>query len=177
MSEIDQLKAGLACGTITRREFITRMSALGAAATIPGALFSNAALAAPKKGGRLKMGKAHGQTTDTLDPATYENGFTIALAHAAHGYMVEVAPDGSVQPGLAESWESSPDAAVWTFKLRNGVTFHSGKSLTTEDVIASINYHRGEGSTSAAGPLVAEIQEIHADGADKVVFYPCWWQR
>lgn len=170
MSEIDRLKAGFACGTISRREFLTRMSALGVAAAIPGVFFSDMALAQPKKGGHMRMGKAHGQTTDTLDPATYENGFTIALAHAIHGYLTEVGVDGSVQPSLAESWESSPDAAVWTFKLRGGVTFHSGKSLTTEDVIASINYHRGENSTSAAGPIVAEIQEISADGPDKVVF-------
>lgn len=116
------------------------------------------------------MGKAHGQTTDTWDPATYENGFTIAMAHSVHGFMTEVGVDGAVQPSLAESWESTPDASTWRFKLRNGVTYHSGKTLSTEDVIASINYHRGEGSTSAAGPIVAEIKDISADGPDTVVF-------
>ncbi len=156
-------------GEINRRQFLGGASAVAAGLAVPS-LLPRRAFGAPKKGGHLRMGKAHGQTTDTLDPATFENGFTIALSHAVHGYVTEVGVDGSVQPGLAESWESSPDASTWTFKLRNGVTFHSGKPLTTEDVIVAINYHRGEGSTSAAGPIVADIEDIRADGPDRVVF-------
>jgi len=38
------------------------------------------------------------------------------------------------QPGLAESWESTPDAKKWTFHLRDGVEFHNGKTLTSKDV-------------------------------------------
>lgn len=49
------------------------------------------------------------------------------------------------------------------------MSFHSGKELSVDDVIASINYHRGENSTSAAGPIVAPIQQLTADG-DSVVF-------
>ena len=110
------------------------------------------AYAAPKRGGHLRVGKAHGQTTDTLNPGTWENGFTIGMAFAIHGFLTEVAPDGSVAGNLAESWEASDDAAEWRFKIRKGVTFHDGAELTPEDVVASINFHRGENSTSAAGP-------------------------
>ncbi|GMG85639.1 ABC transporter substrate-binding protein [Paralimibaculum aggregatum] len=118
----------------------------------------------------MRIGKAHGQTTDTLDPATYENGFTIALAHGVHGYLTEVASDGSLVPNVAESWEASADASTWIFKLRKGVTFHSGKALTAEDVAVSINYHRGDQSTSAAKPIVSAISEIRTEGDDTVVF-------
>ena len=154
---------------LDRRRFLVGASAIAAYAAVPSIALREAH-AAPKKGGRFRMGKGHGQTTDTLDPATYENGFTISLAHAVHGYMTEVEADGSIAPSLAESWESSADATTWTFTLREGVTFHSGKALTPNDVIASINYHRGEKSTSAAKPLVAEIIDIAADGTDKVIF-------
>jgi len=115
------------------------------------------------------MGKAHGQTTDTLNPATWENGFVIAMTFAINGYLTEVGKDGSLQPGIAESWDSSPDASEWTFNLRKGITFHDGRKLTPADVIASINYHRGEDSTSAAAPLVAEVTDVRANGPDKVV--------
>ena len=67
-------------------------------------------------------------------------------------------------PELAESWEASADASVWRFKIRKGVTFHSGKPLTVEDVVASINFHRGEDSTSAAGPIVAADPGHHHRG-------------
>jgi len=126
--------------------------------------------AAPKKGGHFRVGKGHGETSDTLDPGTHDNGFMIGLAHAYCGYLTEVGPDGSVQPSLAESWESTPDAATWRFRLRKGLTFHSGKKVTPGDVIASINHHRGEDSTSAAGPIIAEITGIQAEGSNVVVF-------
>jgi len=147
-------------------EFFNR---IGIATTATSALLSGPAMAMQKKGGHFRVGKGHGQTTDTLNPGTWENGFTIAMSFAFNGYLTEIGKDGSVQPGVAESWDSSVDAATWSFKLRKGVSFHDGKALTPADVIASINFHRGEGSTSAAGPLVAEIKDIKADGADTVV--------
>ncbi len=116
------------------------------------------------------MGKAHGQTTDTLDPGTAENYFMNALLHGIHGRLTEVAQDGTLKPEVAESWEASPDATEYRFRLRQGLTFHDGKSVTVEDVIASINHHRGKDSTSAAGPIVAPIEEITAEGSDTVVF-------
>ena len=118
----------------------------------------------------MKMGKAHGQTTDTLNPAHWENGFTTGMSHGIHGRLTEVAPDGSLIPELAESWEASADASEWRFKIRSGVTFHSGKTLDVQDVINSINHHRGEDSTSAVGPLVADVVDLVAEGNDTVVF-------
>jgi peptide/nickel transport system substrate-binding protein len=170
MSELDELKIKLARGQISRRDFMSRTIALGATAALPAAMFSSPATAMSKKGGHFRIGKGHGQTTDTLNPGTFSNGFTTGLSHAINGYLTDVARDGSVQPNIAESWDSTPDAANWTFTVRKGATFHSGKPVTSEDVVASINFHRGEDSTSAAGPLVSGISEIRADGPDKVVF-------
>ena len=56
---------------------------------------------------------------------------------------------------MAESFEPSDDAKSWVYKLRKGVTFHNGKTLTAADVVATYNYHRGEGSKSAAKPIMA----------------------
>ncbi|MGM0585323.1 MAG: ABC transporter substrate-binding protein [Pseudomonadota bacterium] len=153
-------------GGLSRRRFLQTTAAAGAAAGLLGA----PAKAQPKKGGTLRCAKGHGQTTDTLNPGTFENGFTIAMSYGMHGFLTGVAPDGTVAPSLAESWEATPDAKTWRFRIRRGVTFHSGKSLTLEDVVNSINFHRGEDSTSAAGPLVAGITEIRTEGEDTVVF-------
>jgi len=151
---------------LNRRRFLQASAATGLITTLP----LGRAQAAPKRGGTMRMAKGHGNTTDTLNPGTWDNGYVIALGFGIHGRLTEVAPDGSLIPELAESWEASADAATWRFKLRRGVTFHSGKTLTPEDVIASINFHRGEDSTSAAGPLVAPIVEMSAEGDDTVVF-------
>jgi peptide/nickel transport system substrate-binding protein len=152
-------------GLLDRRGFLKTTVAATAAATLP----MGGAMAAPKRGGNLRVAKGHGQTTDTLDPGQWSNGYMLALGFGIHGYLTEVAQDGSLVPNVAESWEASADASEWRFKVRSGVTFHSGKSVTAEDVMASINHHRGEDSTSAAGPLVAPITEISVDG-DTVVF-------
>ncbi len=84
--------------------------------------------------------------------------------------LTEIAPDNSLIGELAESWEASDDATEWTFKLRQGVEFHNGKTLDATDVVESLNHHRGEDSKSAAKGIIAAITDIKADGAENVVF-------
>jgi peptide/nickel transport system substrate-binding protein len=47
--------------------------------------------------------------------------------------------DVTVEPGLAESYESNPDATEWTFHLRQGIKFSNGDELTANDVVASFD--------------------------------------
>ncbi|EAQ04045.1 peptide ABC transporter, periplasmic peptide-binding protein [Pseudooceanicola batsensis HTCC2597] len=154
-------------GSLDRRGFLKTTAATAAAATLP---WGAARAQQPKRGGHLRFGMGHGSTTDTLDPATYENSFTTSLSHGLHSRLTEVGADGSIKSELAESWEATDDATEWRFKVRKGVEFHSGKTVTLEDVVESINYHRGENSTSAAKPIVEPISEITTEGNDTVVF-------
>jgi len=126
---------------------------------------------APKKGGRLRLGLSHANTNDDYDPATWGTSaiVNIGLWGAVYNNLVEIAPDGQVVPELAESIEASEDAKTWTFKLRKGVVFHDGKTLDSDDVVASLNHHRGADSKSAAKGLVSSIADIKADGKDTVV--------
>jgi ABC-type transport system substrate-binding protein len=43
----------------------------------------------------------------------------------------------AVEPGLSDTWESNDDGTVWTFHIREGVTFHDGSALDANDVVAS----------------------------------------
>ncbi|MBC6405825.1 MAG: ABC transporter substrate-binding protein [Rhodospirillales bacterium] len=151
---------------LSRRNFL---SASAAGAALATGILPSQLRAAPKRGGTFRIARGHGQTTDTLNPAIYENGFMAGLSYGYNGFLTGVAIDGSVEPQLAESWEASADAKVWRFKLRAGTTFHSGRPITVEDVIASIEYHRGEGSTSVVKPTLEPIESIGADG-NTVVF-------
>ncbi|MCB1358410.1 MAG: ABC transporter substrate-binding protein [Maritimibacter sp.] len=124
---------------------------------------------AQARGGHIRVAKAHGSTSDTMNPATSENGFQVATNYGIHGFLTDFARDGSIAPNVAESWEASPDAKVWRFKIRSGVAFHDGQTVTPEIVVTAINFHLGEESTSAAKPLLEAITDISIDG-DTVVF-------
>jgi len=155
---------------ISRRDFMQGLIATGMTVASASSLWSTQVMAqSPNSGGTFRIGKGHGGTTDKLDPGHHENGFTIAMVQGYANYLTEVDSKGGVIPELAESWEASPDATTWTFKLREGVTFHDGKDLTAEDVIASINHHRGEATDSAAKPLLESVTDIKADGKNTVV--------
>ncbi|MDH5528665.1 MAG: ABC transporter substrate-binding protein [Paracoccaceae bacterium] len=156
-------------GGLSRRGLLKGATALSASALILPAGMRSAAAAEPKKGGTLRIAITGGSTTDSLDPATWSELFVQVFAACRVNYLTEIAADGSLVGELAESWEASADAATWRFKIRSGVTFHSGKSLTPEDVVASINHHRGEDSKSAAKPIVEQITNIEIDG-ENVVF-------
>jgi peptide/nickel transport system substrate-binding protein len=171
MSESKQLQRLLSQGWSARREFVKRMTALGFVASVPAGMFASMpAQGAPKKGGTLRVGLGHGSTTDSLDPASWENAFTqFTFGYGSNNHLTEILPDGGLGPELAESWEASPDAKVWTFKLRKGVEFHNGKTLEASDVIASLNHHRGEETKSGAKGIVTPIKEMKADGKHVVV--------
>ncbi|MCB1481671.1 MAG: ABC transporter substrate-binding protein, partial [Rhodobiaceae bacterium] len=154
--------------SISRRGILRGTTALGAAALILP-YGTRRAAAEPKKGGTLRIGIAAGNTSDNYDPGKWDNQYVQVFATARHGYLTEVAADGSLIGEVAESWEASPDAKTWTFKIRKGVAYHEGGEVTPEDVIASLNYHRGENSTSAAKPFVDPITEIKADGDTVVI--------
>ena len=167
MNRINQLQVQLKRGQLSRREFMKRATALGIAATTAASLCSGAAHAA-NKGGRLRVGMAHGSTTDTLDPATTENSLMTLLTYGIHNHVAEVGSSGKLEPEIAESWEASPDAKEWTFNIRKDVEFHNGKTMDADDVVASVNHHRHEDSHSAARALLTAITEIKAQGKDTV---------
>jgi len=68
--------------------------------------------------------------------------------------------DGSIAPALAESWEISEDGTVYTFTLREGVTFHDGTTFDAEDVKFSLDRARAEDSTNAQKALFAGIEDV-----------------
>ena len=68
--------------------------------------------------------------------------------------------DGSIVPGLAESWEISDDGLTYTFKLHDGVTFHDGTTMDAEDVKFSLDRARAEDSVNAQKALYTGIADV-----------------
>ena len=104
----------------------------------------------------------------TFDPTKMLTGTDANRSHQVYNRLTNLDRNLNAVPNLAEEWEGVNDATEWTFKLRKGVEFHNGKTLTADDVIYSLNEHIKEGSKSPSKTLLASIMDMRADG-DNVV--------
>ncbi|MET3524680.1 ABC transporter substrate-binding protein [Mesorhizobium abyssinicae] len=162
-TEFERLRLSFDAGQMSRRDFLGRASALGLGAAAASLLPKSAIAAEPIKGGHLKIGAGNGASTDTLDPAYTANDTTsLALRHYGET-LLNVTPSSDLEPRLAEEF-ASRDGINWEFKIRKGVEFHNGKSVTAEDVVKTIERHSDEKSKSGAGGLLTDIDRLSIDG-------------
>jgi len=93
----------------------------------------------PKRGGDLRVGMLGGSSSDTLDAGRIITEPDTIRAMALYSGLVRLANSGrDVEMDLAEEVTSNSDATQWTVRLRQGLTFHNGKPVTTDDVIFSL---------------------------------------
>ncbi|ANF33491.1 ABC transporter substrate-binding protein [Leifsonia xyli] len=95
-------------------------------------------------------------------------GVTEALNGNVYEGLFKLTDDGKVEPLLATKYTTSEDGLTYTFTLRDGVKFHSGKALTSADVKSSIERVTAEDSQSARKSQLAVISDI-ATPDDKTV--------
>jgi peptide/nickel transport system substrate-binding protein len=170
-------------GRMSRRQFAKRAIALGMAGpVITSIVTAGPTLAAPARpvparttryqesGGVLVFGAW--QTPDTLDPQKTGLAATGRLISNVFDLLVWKFPgDDTFYPGLADSWEISPDGLEYTFHLRDDVMFHNGEPFNAESV--QYTFERladPENQTLAPVPLGYDHVEIVDDYTAKVVF-------
>ena len=118
----------------------------------------------------VSMGAAHAKDDITvamqlepphLDPTSAAAGAidSVLYSNVFEG-LTRFGPDGSVLPGLAESWTISDDGLIYVFKLRSGVAFHDGSEFTADDVKFSLDRARAEDSVNAQKALFSSISDI-----------------
>jgi peptide/nickel transport system substrate-binding protein len=91
-----------------------------------------AAAQTPRTGGTLVSAQATEATG--LDPQLVPSLSRSRRSPLTYNQLVRFDENMAPVPELAESWETSKDGTVWTFKLRQGVKFHDGQELTSADV-------------------------------------------
>ena len=101
-----------------------------------------------------------------LDPHLSATTANVPIMDAIFNGLVRFKPGEvnleKIEPDLAESWTSSPDGKVWTFKLRKGVQFHHGfGEMTSEDVVFSLKKASVK-ETSRWWPNYKAIEKIEA---------------
>lgn len=148
----------------SRRSLIKGAGALGLGGLLGISGQPLRAATTPSSGGTFRLGVASFDTGETLDPQVTETKFMMNLQWQLRNNLIEIGPGGVLEPELATSWSANDDLSVWTFKLREGVEFHNGKTMTSEDVVFSLNLHRGEKTVSQSKSLMTSIKDIKANG-------------
>ncbi|BCZ83818.1 MULTISPECIES: ABC transporter substrate-binding protein [Paraburkholderia] len=157
----------------SRREVLRAMAAGGLMSlTGAGLLASSSGAFAqqqgkPKQGGKIRVATQSSSSADTLDPAKGALGTDYVRANMFYNGLTELDPHLGAKMALAESLETK-DATVWVVKLRSGVQFHDGKTLTPNDVIYSLMRHKDPAVASKAKTLADQIKEAKATGPNEV---------
>jgi peptide/nickel transport system substrate-binding protein len=115
-----------------------------------------AAEGTPKRGGTLIIG--NDREIVSFDP-TVQNGN--ALANAVYDSLLKLAPDGTAQPYLASSMETTDGGTTWRMGLREGVLFSDGTPLDANAVIVNTQRHI-DAPASPAGVYAKQIASMRA---------------
>src|SRR3954451_19094041 len=158
---------------LSRRDLMVRAAALGVTASALGNLLARDAAAAParqdepKTGGTLREGydldfsKLDPVSTNWYDPAFY----------ALYESLLIDAPDGTLQPNLAEKWEASEDGKTVTFTLKEGGLFHSGRKVDAEAVKELYEAIKDPANGSPLGSLFNPVESIEAADERTIVLH------
>ncbi len=156
---------GMVAGRVSRRKFMRHGSVLGLSLPFLGSVATAVGLAgAPRlaragtPGGTIRI--AQNVPAAAIDPVKIADGGGITVMSQVAETLVLSGADLTAKPVLAESWSPNKDGSVWTFKLRQGVKFHSGKVMTADDVVASFDRiadpANGSNALSALGGVLSK---------------------
>jgi peptide/nickel transport system substrate-binding protein len=169
--QLDVVEA-YAAGRLSRREFMQRGAIVGLSmasismviAACGGGTTASAGAgpsgsAAAGSGGPAKVGgtiRVACQRPKNLDPVTMIDLASYGITAQSFEFLCTLAPNATdIAPGLALSWEPDTSLKVWTFKLRQNVTWQDGTPFTSADVVATMERLVKAGNSGLKGVIVA----------------------
>jgi len=111
---------------------------------------------------------SHTQVVTDFDPATSYSNEVIAMHDIYESLTRYDSVTKKVLPALATAWSSSPDGTTWTFTLRSGVMFHTGRSMDAAAAKAAIERTKTLGQ--GAGYIWGAVNSIEATDAQTLTF-------
>ncbi|MET1010056.1 MAG: ABC transporter substrate-binding protein [Gaiellaceae bacterium] len=181
-SEVENnLIDALSAGRISRKEFIRRGTVLGLSLSALSFIASACGGGDDDESATGGTGTTEGQAnaggtlrTGIITPAielnplvVYDEGGLAVLGQSGE-YLAWSNDQLELEPRLAESWTPNEDGSIWTFKIRQGVTFHDGAPLTAADVAYTLNLHADPKNKGNALSAFGDPGGLSAGGVEAV---------
>lgn len=158
--------AEVAAGALSRREFLTRATILGAGAAAYGMVglpVPARAEAHMAEGGTLRI---ESTVRALKDPRLYDWPQMSNFTRGWLEYLVEYQRDGAIRGILLEDWAINEDATEYTLNVRPGVTWNDGTPFTAEDV--AFNLERWCDGTVEGNSMATRVRSLVDEGTDRM---------
>jgi peptide/nickel transport system substrate-binding protein len=170
---IDEFTAG----RLSRRDFIRRGTVVGLSVPLLGSVLAACGASTPSTGSSPSGGGKAGAVinagivtpTGSINPLTVADQGGLDMLGQTGEYLCLSGQKLNLVAVLATSWSANSTGDVWTFKIRQGVKFHNGASLTADDVVYTYQLHTNAKNGSAALSAFAGV--LVPSGVTKVDDY------
>jgi peptide/nickel transport system substrate-binding protein len=113
------------------------------------------------RGGSYSHGATGGGLKDTLEPYFPVTNPDIARCLQLYEPLLRWNAEYQIEPSVAEAVTPNGDNTQWTIRLRDGVEFHNGKTLTPDDVMFSLSKVTDPKKPGSGGTELAKILELN----------------
>jgi peptide/nickel transport system substrate-binding protein len=165
MSAVEQTTEMVSTSKFSRRHFIQGAAVAGAGVALPmtGALGSSVAGAAP-----TTLRVAIGKIANAPTPFSTNDAGSLQILANVGEYLSWSNDKNELSPRVAESWKASAGGKIWTFKIRQGITFHDGSAVSADDVVWTFKSHLDPANKSnAAGKFKGILNSAGVQKVDK----------
>lgn len=108
----------------------------------------------------FRIGITQAPTDTGLNPYVGTGGMDYTLYADMYDLLVEFGPNLEPAPGLAQSWDVSPDGLTYTYHIRQGVTWNDGVPFTAEDVRFQLQYIFDSQNPLYTGPQAPDGNDL-----------------
>lgn len=106
--------------------------------------------------------RGNGPEPDSLDPQKARSVEAHVVLRDLYECLTSLAKDAGTAPGVAKSWEASPDGLTYTFHLRDNARWSNGDRVTSDDFVFALRRLVDPATASQYAQLIDVVENAPA---------------